>query len=129
MQLLYVANNYPTHYLISFALCSVPCHAVVEIVESLALVLLLVARQVLENCIAYWGMAVANLVSLFNPEKIIFGGGVFGPAAQFLNRIKEEALQWAQPISVKQVTLEVSSLGGDAGLIGAAQLALRALQI
>ena len=30
-------------------------------------------------------MASANLVSLFNPEKIIFGGGVFGPATQFLD--------------------------------------------
>ena len=73
-------------------------------------------------------MAVANLVSLFNPEKIIFGGGVFGPAAQFINRIEDEAQQWAQPISITKVTLEVSSLGGDAGLIGAAQLALRARQ-
>jgi glucokinase len=87
-----------------------------------------IAQQVLDNSVTYWGMAVANLVSLFNPEKIIFGGGVFGPAAQFINRIKDEAQQWAQPISITKVTLEVSSLGGDAGLIGAAQLALRAVQ-
>lgn len=83
-----------------------------------------IAMEVLEQGIVYWGMAVANLVSIFNPEKIIFGGGVFGPAAQFLNRIKAEAQLWAQPISMKQVSLEVSSLGGDAGLIGAGRLAL-----
>ena len=35
-------------------------------------------------------MAIANLVSLFNPEKIIFGGGVFGPAVRFLDAIYAE---------------------------------------
>ena len=86
-----------------------------------------IATKVLNKCIAYWGMAVANLVSTFNPEKIIFGGGVFGPAAQFLNQIKIEAEHWAQPISMKQVSLEISTLGGDAGLIGAGRLAFMAL--
>jgi glucokinase len=63
-------------------------------------------------------------VSLFNPEKIIFGGGVFGPAARFLPQIREEALRWAQPLGMRQVSLEESRLGGAAGLYGAARLAL-----
>ena len=37
-----------------------------------------IAIRVVQECIEYWGMATANLISLFNPEKIIFGGGVFG---------------------------------------------------
>ncbi|MCB0568930.1 MAG: ROK family protein [Phaeodactylibacter sp.] len=82
------------------------------------------ALQVVDQAITYWGMAVANLVSLFNPEKIIFGGGLFGPGGQFLGRIYEEALRWAQPISIRQVTLEASQLGGDAGLYGAGRLAM-----
>ena len=84
-----------------------------------------VAVKVIEQCIEYWGMAVANLVSIFNPEKIIFGGGVFGPAIQFLDRIAEEAGKWAQPISIQQVNLEGSSLKGDTGLLGAGYLAIR----
>ncbi len=83
----------------------------------------LIAERVIRNCIELWGMTVANLVSLFNPEKIIFGGGVFGPAAQFLPDIYEYAALWAQPISIREVKLEVSLLGGDAGLIGAGRLA------
>ena len=71
-------------------------------------------------------MTVANLVSLFNPEMIIFGGGVFGPAAQFLGDIYAEAQKWAHPISIKQVKLQASKLGGDAGLYGAGCLALQA---
>jgi len=85
-----------------------------------------VAKEVIAQAIEFWAMAVANLVSLFNPETIIFGGGVFGPAAQFLGDIYAEARKWAQPVSIKQVKLQASKLGGDAGLYGAACLALQA---
>src|SRR5688572_12263215 len=83
------------------------------------------AKKVLTNAIECWGMAVANLVSLFNPEKIIFGGGVFGPALKFLDDIHAEAKKWAQPISIQQVKLQGSALGNDAGLYGAGWLALK----
>ena len=86
-----------------------------------------VAAKVVDEAVAYWGMAVANLVSLYNPERIIFGGGVFGPAIRFLDRIREEAARWAQPISVTQVRLEATALGPDAVLWGAGQLALDAV--
>jgi glucokinase len=85
----------------------------------------LIAVKVLNQAVEFWGMAVANLVSLFDPEKIIFGGGVFGPGLHFLDAILAEAKQWAQPIAIEQVKLEASMLGGDAGLYGAAYLALR----
>jgi len=83
------------------------------------------AILVVNNAIEYWGMAVANLVSLFNPGKIIFGGGVFGPALKFLDAIYEEAKKWAQPISIQQVKLEGAALGNEAGLYGAGYLALK----
>ncbi len=84
-----------------------------------------VAIQVIDNAIQFIGMASANLVSLLNPEKIIFGGGVFGPATKFIDKIYEEALLWGQPISMKQVKFEPTQLNGDAGLIGAGYLALK----
>jgi glucokinase len=84
-----------------------------------------IAKKVIDNAIECWGMAVANLVSLFNPERIIFGGGVFGPALKFLDDIYTEAKKWAQPISIQQVKLEVSALGNDAGLYGAGWLAMK----
>lgn len=83
------------------------------------------AKKIIANAIEYWGMAVANLVSLFNPEKIIFGGGVFGPALKFLDDIYDEAKKWAQPISIQHVKLQGSALGNDAGLYGAGLLALK----
>ena len=83
------------------------------------------AKKIIDNAIECWGIAVANLVSLFNPEKIIFGGGVFGPALKFLDEIYIEAKKWAQPISIQQVKLEGSALGNDAGLYGAARLVMK----
>jgi len=83
------------------------------------------AVAVIQNAIEHWGMAVANLVSILNPEKIIFGGGVFGPALRFLNDIYTEARKWAQPISIQQVKIEGSALGTNAGLYGAGYLALK----
>lgn len=85
----------------------------------------LLAKKIIEIGIEFWGMAVANLVSLFNPEKIILGGGVFGPATKLIPQIKTEATKWAQPISIKQVSLEASALGSDAGVYGAGFLALK----
>jgi len=87
-----------------------------------------ISVQVVDRCIEIWGMAIANLVSLFNPQKIILGGGVFGPAVKFIPAIYKEAMKWAQPISMGQVVIEASVLGADAGLFGAAYLAVQNLK-
>jgi len=87
-----------------------------------------VAEKVIGLCVEFWGMAVANLVSLFNPEKIIMGGGVFGPGKKLLPAILSEAAKWAQPVSIHQVTLDVSGLEGDAGVYGAGFLALKRIK-
>lgn len=85
-----------------------------------------IAIKTIDNAIELWGMAAANLVSLFNPEMIVFGGGIFGPAIEFLDRIKAEARRWAQPIAMEQVRFVSSQLGTDAALYGAGYLALSA---
>ena len=84
-----------------------------------------ISEKVINICIQFWGMATANLVSLFNAEKIIFGGGVFGLAVPLIPKIKEEATKWAQPISMQQVNFEASRLGTDAAVFGAGFLALK----
>lgn len=85
----------------------------------------LLAISVIDEAIEMWGMAAANFVSLFNPQMIIFGGGIFGPAARFIDRIYSEALKWAQPIAIKQCTFKVTQLPNDAGLYGAGAIAIK----
>jgi len=86
-----------------------------------------IATEILDKAIKLWGMATANLVSLFNPEKIIFGGGIFGPAVKFIPRIYAEACKWGQPISMQSVKFQKSKIEGNAALLGATALALRAI--
>ena len=88
-----------------------------------------IAKEVVDQAIEFWGMASANLISLFNPEKIVFGGGVFGPATQFLGAIAAEAKRWAQPIALQRVAFEASQLGSEAALYGTAYSALRAARL
>jgi glucokinase len=88
-----------------------------------------IAKEVFSQAIEFWGMACANLISLFNPEMIVFGGGVFGPAIQFIDAIAEEAGRWAQPIAVQRVKFVPSQLDGGAALAGSAYLALRAAHL
>jgi glucokinase len=87
-----------------------------------------IAERVIENAIELWGMAAASLVSLFNPELIVFGGGVFGPAISFLDRIRAEARRWAQPIAIEEVRFVASALGSDAQLYGTGRLAMTCVE-
>lgn len=81
------------------------------------------ATAIIGNCIKQWGMAVANLVTIFNPQMVVFGGGVFGPAVSLLPLIGREAARWAQPLAFAQVRIEASQLGPDAGIFGAGSCA------
>ena len=83
-----------------------------------------VAVKVLNKAVQMWGMGAANLVSLFDPQKIIFGGGVFGPAVKFIPQIYDEACKWGQPISMKSVKFCATEVQSDAALLGAAYLVL-----
>ena len=87
-----------------------------------------VATRILDKAITMWGMGTANLVSLFNPQKVIFGGGIFGPAVPFIGRIYEEACKWGQPISMREVKFCASEVGGGAALLGAAYLGVKACE-
>jgi glucokinase len=69
------------------------------------------------------GYAVANLVSLFDPEIVVIGGGLASASDLFLDSLKKSMQERAQPLIGKQVRVVVSRLGGNANLLGMAQLA------
>jgi len=85
------------------------------------------ARAALAHAARYLGMGIANLISLLNPEAIVLGGGVMqGGGDLLLEPIRREALRWAQPVAAGRCRIELTQLGEDAGLLGAARLALTA---
>ena len=70
-------------------------------------------------------MGIANLISMLNPAMIVLGGGLMDGAGDLLlEPIRREIMNWAQPVAARQVRVELSQLGGDAGMLGAARLAL-----
>ncbi len=70
------------------------------------------------------GYGVANLVSLFDPEIVVIGGGLAGASDLFLDTLRMAMKERAQPIAVKKVKVTVSRLGGEANLLGAAWAAI-----
>jgi glucokinase len=71
------------------------------------------------------GLAVANLISLFDPEVVVLTGGVTKSADKFLDILVQNARRRAQPISAPQVEIVISKLQSDANLLGVARLAMR----
>ncbi|MDH2424968.1 ROK family protein [Sphaerisporangium sp. TRM90804] len=81
------------------------------------------ARDALRRIGDWLGIGVANLINLFNPGLVIFGGMLRevyqGAAPQVHSRVAANVLV----ISRERVQLRTSALGDDATLIGAAELA------
>lgn len=82
------------------------------------------ARQIFQRAGKLLGLAVANLISLFDPEVVILSGGMSGAADLFFETLKETALARCQPLAARQVQIKLSRLGNDANLLGVARLAL-----
>lgn len=83
------------------------------------------ARAVLDRAARYSAMGIANLISVLNPEAVVLGGGLLqGAGDLLLEPIRAEVLRWAQPIAAAKCRIELTQLGEDAGLLGAARLAL-----
>lgn len=74
------------------------------------------------------GHAIANLISLFDPQVIVLTGGVTNAADLFFDEMKRAVLERAQPLSAPDVEIVVSALGVEANLIGAARLALSGME-
>ena len=83
------------------------------------------AGRILDRAARYSAMGIANLISLLNPEAVVLGGGVMqGAGDLMLDRIRAEVKRWAQPRAAARCRIELTQLGEDAGLLGAARLAL-----
>jgi glucokinase len=86
------------------------------------------ASRILKDAVIYLSMGIANIVSILNPEMVVLGGGLFRAGDFLLRPIRQEFKKWAQPLAAKSVRLELSSLGENAGLYGAAKLAWDSLR-
>jgi glucokinase len=80
------------------------------------------ARELWEEAGALLGNAIANLVTLLNPARIILGGGVVIGCPQLEAVVRRVVDEQASKSALVGLTLEKAHLGDDAGVIGAALL-------
>lgn len=71
----------------------------------------------------FLGFAVANLVSLFDPEIIILGGGMAAVADLYLGPLQKAMFERAQPLAAAKVRVVVSGMADMVNLLGCARLA------
>jgi predicted NBD/HSP70 family sugar kinase len=86
------------------------------------------ASLLLDRTATYFGTAAANLVNLFNPERIIVGGWAglqLGPV--LLPKIRAVIAAQALDYSATRVTVELGQLGNDAVALGASTLVVEEL--
>jgi glucokinase len=80
--------------------------------------------KVIEEAAEYTGIAVGNLLNIFNPEMVVLGGGIIEALAdEMMSIIIETAKDYAMPGTTKGVEIIASTLGDNAAITGAAVLA------
>jgi len=79
-----------------------------------------VAKQIIEEFSQNIAMAIVALTTVLDPEVIVLGGGVSQNAGLFRERIVE----LCSPVVQVMPRIEVSTLGVDAGIMGAIALTL-----
>jgi glucokinase len=82
-----------------------------------------VAQEVIESYMEYLAVGIANAVNVFNPEIILLGGGVAKQGDNLILPLTEKVKTMVYGGHMSTV-IRTASRGNDAGLIGAAMLAL-----
>ncbi len=81
------------------------------------------AREVYERAGRFLGLAVANMVTVLNPARLILGGGVLRNCPGLRQRVVEGVQAYSSRTAREGLLVAQAELGDDSGLIGAALLA------
>lgn len=82
------------------------------------------ARIILDKALNYLGIGIANVCNIFNPEKVILGGGVTQIGAPLFEKVRRVVhLRCFKEIS-KLVEIVPAKLGEDVGIVGAGAVVL-----
>lgn len=78
--------------------------------------------QFVEEGIEILSIGLANLVNLYNPSLIVLGGGIMEGLSDKIFLIKNKVKKRALQIATKDLKIQKTKLGNDAGIIGASTL-------
>ena len=72
----------------------------------------------------YLAMGIGNLLNTLDPEIVVLGGGVSLAGDFLIDRVKENLKKYALPSALEGLKIVQAELGNDAGILGAAYLAM-----
>ncbi len=71
------------------------------------------------------GVGIANAINTFDPREVVIGGGVSAAGDLLLEPAREAAARFVLPGVGTETTIRLARRGGEAGVLGAALLALQ----
>ena len=85
-----------------------------------------VGTAVVEKFVEYFSTGITNIINIFQPEKLVIGGGVSKEGQPLIDMImkKVNAERYGEGTGLPLTTLCTAVLGNDAGIIGAAALGI-----
>jgi glucokinase len=83
------------------------------------------AEQIMNEAINALSAGIATLVNVLNPCRIILGGGIIEGMPEMVSRIDAGVRLRALPAATGRVEICASRLANEAGIVGAAALAMR----
>jgi glucokinase len=69
----------------------------------------------------YLGLGLANVITMFAPDRIALGGGVMKSSSLLLDTARAVIRKICTQVPAEKTQLSIASVGEDAGLLGAAQ--------
>lgn len=84
------------------------------------------AREVITTMGEHLGLGIVTLANVFNPEVVVVGGGAIGAGEMLLAPARAVVARRALPIAREGLRIVATQFGPEAGMLGAACLALEA---
>jgi len=75
--------------------------------------------------VGWWlGVGIASWSVIYRPDRVLIGGGIAGLGAPLLEAIRQGVADVGQPDATARLEIDLAGLGPDAGVIGAAAMAM-----
>ena len=82
-----------------------------------------VSKEIILDSGYYVGIGIYNIFQALNPPLVVLGGGLLSWGDFYLSQIKKTFYELARDMIYDPFDIEVSEIGPDVGVIGAASLA------
>ncbi len=77
------------------------------------------AKEVIQTFYDHLATGIGNLIYIFNPQKVLIGGGITGRGKQFLDELNQVIKSKIDPGFIAYTSISLTKFNNDSGMIGA----------